>query len=168
MASVKVLINKLKEEWSTPRAAFHRGREIPFRLACSFSKKKVDSKIDERFPSKFREFWSLIESARLFEDQDYGQWGLEILSPENAESLTRLFQRERSKDYLEGDFIIGRFLGDSDLLMIRCNRNELDFGSVKVVLPLDPREDWDQLGDDFEVFFNQYVAEQGAKYWEHL
>lgn len=166
MASVKYILDQLKEEWSSPKATFHRGLKIPFDLICTVSNNGAAYKFDEKLPAELREFWSLAESARLFEDRLYGQWGLEIVTPYGSELLTQQYKQERGDNYREGDLIVGRFLGDSNLLLVRCDRAEPDFGNVYVVLPLDPRNDWDIVGNDFEAFLKQYASEQGAKYWE--
>ena len=39
-------------------------------------------------PSDLAEFWCKTRSAKLFVDQVYGQWGLEILDPEEAIKAT--------------------------------------------------------------------------------
>ena len=112
------------------------------------------------------EFWRNSDGARLFEDREYGQWGLVLLSPSLAAERSRQLQDERPREYREGDLVVGEFLGDSDLLLVRCDRKAEDFGSVLVVLPLDPRHDWFQVSSDFESFLVDYERAQGAKFWE--
>ena len=78
----------------------------PMIFTCSFSDEKVDR---EEFaalpfgcPVDLIEFWSFSRSARLFEDREYGQWGLEFLSPRQAVEETNLLQSRREQDFLPG------------------------------------------------------------------
>jgi hypothetical protein len=61
--------------------------------------------------------------------------------------------------------VIGKFLGDSDLLVIRCSQSEEDFGNVLVALPLDPRPDWDHVAESLADFLDEYAKTGGEKYW---
>jgi hypothetical protein len=63
---------------------------------------------------------------------------------------------------------MGRFLGDQDLLIVRCNRSAPDFGSVLICTPLDDRQDWSVVADSFTGFVAHFAKEQGAKFWETL
>jgi len=64
-----------------------------------------------------------------------------------------------------GDVIIGEFLGDSDLLLIRCDSNSNDFGAVVVVLPLDDRPEWYLVAYSFIEFLWAYLSSGGEKFW---
>ena len=168
--TVTALLQKLKAEWATPRGAEHRGKSGPFRLKCSFAETgesdMVLNRLSVALPSEFEEFWKSAATARLFEDVDYGQWGLEIVSPAEAESLTRNEFEKRPLDYLPGDLVVGRFLGDSDLLLVRCDQSASDFGSVVMALPIDKRPDWDVVAKDFADFLTELVEADGDKFWE--
>jgi len=116
-------------------------------------------------PPPLREFWELVRSARLFEDQTYGQWGLEIFSPGEAATATTASRTARPSEFTDGDLVVGQFLGDSDLLLIRCDPTKEDYGTVLISAPLDRRPEWDLAGESFEAFFQRYVAEGGEKFW---
>jgi hypothetical protein len=128
----------------------------PMTFDCTFSSEGASANevhpILPNCPEDLWDFWREVRSARLFIDQQYGQWGLEILDPQQAMEATDEYRQERDRDSVSGDFIIGRFLGDSDLLLIRCDRAltrssttfdnisaATDYGNVMVVLPLDRR-----------------------------
>lgn len=81
------------------------------------------------------------------------------------EQEKRITQREQ--DFRPGDLIIGEFLGDADLLVLRCDANSPDFGNVIIALPLDSREEWDIAGLTLESFLNQLIAANGDKFWEN-
>jgi hypothetical protein len=102
----------------------------------------------------------------LFEDRNYGQWGLILYEPQEAETVTAKFRIQRARDFAEGDLVIGEFLGDSDLLVIRCDPQERDYGRVMVALPLDPRSDWYSVAGNLEAFLEEYERAEGAKFWE--
>jgi hypothetical protein len=141
----------------------------PMTSSCSFA---IDAATREELavlardcPSDLAEFWAIARTARLFEDQEYGQWGLEILGPQLATKLTDQCRAKRGRDFAEGDLVVGKFLGDSDLLVIRCESGARDYGSVLVALPLDPRRDWYKVDGSFASFLGSYVRSGGEKYW---
>lgn len=121
-------LQKLRVEWATSRVAEHRGKQCPFRLTCSFAEGDEDGAALKHLPAQLVEFWKNTSAARLFEDEDSGQWGLEIVSPGEARLLTEVEVKKRPRDYVYGDLVIGRFLGDSDLLLVRCDPSAFDYG----------------------------------------
>jgi len=139
-----------------------------FRCTFSDTGAKADdiSALEVNCPNDLCSFWKAAESAKLFEDQTYGQWGLHILSPSDAAQETQRLAKERPRDFARGDLVTGRFLGDSDLLIVRCNDNKSDFGRVLVAQPLDPRIDWYCAAESFEQFLEKYLEAKGEKYWE--
>jgi len=110
-------------------------------------------------------FWSSTRSADLFVDQTYGQWGLRILDPKSAIQCTTRFSKDREDDYKTGDLVIGRFVGDSDLLILRCDNLSDDFGQVVIGLPIDHREDWYNVSSNFGSFMERYMQSRGDKFW---
>lgn len=48
----------------------------------------------------------------------------------------------RFRNYVSGDLVIDRFLGEADLLIIRCNSSYIDFGKELVAPPIVPRHEW--------------------------
>jgi hypothetical protein len=62
--------------------------------------------------------------------------------------------------------ILGRFIGDSDLLLVRADPQSPDFGRIIVVTGvIDPRPDWEIVAESFGEFLNRYVAARGDRYW---
>lgn len=174
MESVENLITRMREIWATPASAIHRGEECPFKLRCDFeSGPAASSEISEladrlqiEVPPDILNFWSVCNSALLFEDVKYGQWGLNIMSPADSMAATNCYQKERPNDALAGDLIIGKFLGDSDLLLLRSNKNCEDYSSVMIVLPMDHRKDWAVPAKSLNAFIEMYELNHGDKYWE--
>lgn len=141
----------------------------PMEFVCSFSSEAATenelSALDLPCPPDLAEFWSMFRTARLFEDREYGQWGLVIFSPGQAVESTRYFRDTRIRDFVDGDLVIGEFLGDQDFLVIRCDQDCRDFGRVLVALPIDPREDWFEVADTLADLLDRFARSGGGKYW---
>ena len=65
----------------------------PFKLACSLSRPATDEETQSawptgRLPTELVQAWSVSRESRLFEDVDYGQWGLVLLSPTTSAERT--------------------------------------------------------------------------------
>lgn len=141
----------------------------PMTFGCSFAEgaatpKEVES-LNRHIPASLGEFWSIARMARPFEDQEYGQWGLELIPPEESARATNRFRARRPRDFRKGDLIVGRFIGDLELLVVRCNPLAGDFGHVLVALPLDPRQEWYTAAESFAAFLDRYARAGGDKYW---
>lgn len=164
--TMTIIINHLKEAWSTPRRTSESDPSSPdLDVACFFSDSGVEQ-LPSGLPPDLIEFWRTCESARLFEDRKYGQWGLVLLNPQESTERSNAFRERRARDYMSGDRIVGEFLGDSDLLIVRCDPAASDFGKIVVALPIDARDAWPVVAPSFSEFLNKYTEEKGNKFWE--
>jgi hypothetical protein len=163
MTKIANTLHLIRTNWTSPASAVHKGQVIPFKLASYINAQGANASVlaASRFPEGIKEFWSLCENAILFRDAEYGQWGLEIFSPDEALHQTKLNKQIRMRDFDGGDTIIGRFIGDSDLLVLASDEK------VIVALPIDRRTDWPIVADNFSDFLEKYVNAQGEKYWEN-
>lgn len=139
--------------------------ENPFRLGCRLSQPATPEEIADswdagRVPQELTCEWEVSRESRLFEDVDYGQWGLVLLSPSDAWART-VEQQELRRDDVLDDVVVGEFLGDQDLLLL----SPAD-GFVRVSRPLDARSDWPVVGMTLDDFLSQYLQARGNKYWE--
>lgn len=170
MSKINDLILRLKHDWQVPRRATIRGELSPFTLVCYISEKRVSKKelesLNLPLPDELVDLWTNFSSATLFKDNEFSQWGLELLSPEDALIETDLFIKNREEDYLAKDLVLGHFLGDSDLLLVRCNPSSNDYGNVVVALPIDPRNEWYTVANSLTSFLDTYISSNGDKYWE--
>lgn len=160
----KELINEIKKDWTIPKHIDAISCDLLFR--CQFFHGFIG--IDELLmdvPIEFVEFYKLANGAYLFEDIVYGQWGLQLLDAFLIQEKTRDFI-EGNSDYLKGDLIVGEFLGDSDLLLLRTDPSKNDYGFMVIVTPLDSRNNWNYLELNFYSFITEYVSELGQKFWE--
>lgn len=160
------ILNRLAMTWADPRPANHRGRPTPFPLSCRVQLRPKHDEPPGGLPEAIAELWQHAESARLFEDRQYGQWGLLLFSEDTARQRTREARAARAKDFTDSDLVVGEFLGDSEVLVVRGDPGADDFGHVLIALPLDPRRDWYEAADDFEEFLQAYERAEGSKFWE--
>jgi len=163
--TIPEIIDLLKSTWSQPAHATHRGIKRRLRFACSFSEEHrvLPEDYPYNVPDEVKDFWAIASTAKLFEDVDYGQWGLEILSPEESASHTES-DRGYYPPFRQDELIIGKFLGDSDILIVSCGEDE--FGTIRIGLPLDDYPDWPVVGKSFKEFLEEYVKLEGDKFWE--
>jgi hypothetical protein len=119
-----------------------------------------------RVSSELEHFWMTCGGAEFFRDIDYDQWGLDILAPWDAVKATHELAEDRPADVFRTDLMIGRFRGDSDFVVIRCDPNQDDFGQVVIGLPLDRRADWYFTRMCFSEFLRVFIETRGQKFWE--
>src|SRR5579859_6398562 len=117
----------------------------PFKLACSLGTPATDEEIRSawsgaRLPAELVEAWSVSRESRLFEDVDYGQWGLVMLSPTASAQRTGEQRAQRPDAYRSDDVVVDEFLGDLELLFTAPS--EAGNRRILVALPLDDRHDW--------------------------
>ena len=112
------------------------------------------------------EFWRIAETAELFKDITYGQWGLKILSPMCSRSCTLAEQKERPEEMRPTDLVFAEFVGDSDQLLMDLSFSNSNCQPIFVKLPIDKRYSWPKVANSFEEFLETYVRENGEKFWE--
>jgi hypothetical protein len=108
--------------------------------------------------------WEVCREARLYEDVDYGQWGLRLLSATEASARTEVERESRPHDFDQNVLVIGEFLGDSELLV--RTTSPVPEGRIEVALPLDDRPDWYVVSSSLADFFRAYRQAHGLKFWE--
>jgi hypothetical protein len=100
----------------------------------------------------------------LFEDADYGQWGLVLLDPGSSRTRTELGRTTRPREFRADDVIVGEFIGDQELLVLAPFEEGLR--RVLIALPLDERSDWSGAATSLAEFLDRYLKASGEKYWE--
>lgn len=139
----------------------------PFRLGCSLTRPATDEEIRSSWPAAPAELaraWSVSHESRLFEDVDYGQWGLVLLSPAASARRTAEQGALRPADYRPDDVVAGEFLGDLELLVMAPS--EAGDRRILVALPLDERQHWHPAAPSLAEFLEKYRDQHGAKFWE--
>lgn len=146
---------------------------IPMPMHCQvlppqpWDKKAFGESLGITLPLALIHLWNKTSGLYLFEDITYGQWGLILWSPNRVITEQEKRIAQRREDFRPGDLIIGEFLGDSDLLLLRCDATAPDFGNVIIALPLDSREEWYFAANSLENFLSQFLAANGDKFWEN-
>lgn len=140
----------------------------PFQLASKLAEPATADEIKEPWGNRelgdALDLWSACREARLFEDVQYGQWGLLLLAPE-ASAVRTIQEREaRPRDFRADDIVIGEFLGDQELVVLAPS--EAGSRRVLVALPLDRRADWFAAASSLNEFLVLYFDAVGNKYWE--
>lgn len=164
------LIASLKNQ--SADSAFQRSANGNTQFKCVSEVSELSETIDTikalipGCPSDLIDLWRTTQSATLFQDVEYGQWGLDLLSPGRSVAATIDFRSKRTKDFIDGDCVVGVFLGDSDLLLVRCDPLQKDYGSVLVALPIDQRQEWYHVATSLSDFLAGYIAARGGKFWE--
>jgi hypothetical protein len=110
------------------------------------------------------ELWRASRTAALFEDSEYGQWGLRLLAPRESAERTGEERGQRPDELRPDDVVVGEFLGDQELLVLAPS--EAGSRRVLVALPLDPRAEWYPAADGLAEFLERYYKHHGDKYWE--
>lgn len=172
MNSIDHFINAIKLSWSEPKLATHRGETSFSPLRCTLSAKLSDTEKAQQYllyqslPDSLQQFYGYSNGALLYEDTEYGQWGLRLYPLNTVETATASFEQIRQEERREGDLIIGEFLGDSDLLLLRADPTAADYGVIMIALPIDPRSNWYIAAPDFSEFLEKLYTYEGDKYWE--
>lgn len=168
MSTISELIRELRMQWGQPKVAVHRGERCPFLLTCIIANTPADGldRFVVEIPIELREFWNTARDAALFKDQQYGQWGLQILAPSEALNESRRQAVARARDFEDSDLVVGRFFGDSDLVVVRCDKSQPDYGKITIALPIDKRAAWPVVASTFKEFLEKLLEAEGDKYWE--
>lgn len=170
MRKLLEIITTLEKEWTTPKSTVDsKGEESFFKFKCTFFE-GVGNEFESfniAIPQDLKDFYKISNGARLFEDTEYGQWGMNLFSLDELHRATEDYKHNREDEAMTGDLIIGDFLGDSDLLLIRIDEKMLDYGKVAIVNPIYKRPDWYWLDIDFLDFIEKYASSNGGKFWEH-
>ena len=172
---MKEKFEALKENWSQPRKAKYCSDECCPELSCIFYPSiEVEQLADLSntlhplcIPNEYKEFLMISDGALLFLDEKYGQWGLKLYDISSIGSEINKWNNTYRQDQLIfGDLIIGEFLADSDLLILRCDKNMPDYGNILISLPIDERKDWFKPANSLSVFLEKYIDSEGEKFWE--
>jgi hypothetical protein len=141
----------------------------PFKLACTFDDPASTAEIETAWPGRevpgeLVQMWSTSRQTRLFEDVDYGQWGLLLLSPAASAQRTLSERELRPRDYHTDDMVIGEFLGDQELVVFASSETVRDH--VLVADPIYHRANWAVAAGSLAEFLKKFLAALGEKYWE--
>lgn len=128
-------------------------------------------------PEDLGMFWSYCSSLVMHFEKSEGLdiQGIYIYSMEQALLRHNYFVKElelakATRDIHKGDFIIGEYISEQQYVLIRCDENCDDFGSILMTQPIDPREEWPIAAPSLIDFLETYYSAnekfwEGEKYW---
>lgn len=166
MEKVDKLIEEIKINNGLMSSESNNDETFRLRNSLKLRQGKFSNSLTYDLPLDLIEWWTKVEKATLFEDIDYGQWGLELLDEKESIEIAVQAKLQNSFDYLGADLIIGKFLGDLDLVIISLDNK--NFGQIIISTPIDHREDWYFLEIDFLNFLTEYLKKEGEKFWEYF
>jgi hypothetical protein len=145
----------------------------PMTLQCRvfppvvWEKKGLERALSLVLPDELQNLWSIASEIRLMEDVNYGQWGCILWSPnEVIQRHLEATSWKRSEDLRPGDLVIGNFRGDPDLVILRCDSTQADYGSIVIALPMDERAEWPVVARSISEFIEEFASNPERKYWE--
>jgi hypothetical protein len=165
MARLTDVVARFRHQPSPPECTSHS----PFRLVSTLDDQATAAEVkhawgDRVVPADLIDLWSVSRCLRLFEDVEYGQWGLVLLEPSACAARTRRELEQRPDQLRADDVVIGEFLGDQELLVLAPS--ESGQRRVLVALPLDDRSEWWAAGPNLADFLDEYFDHEGEKFWE--
>lgn len=134
-----------------------------------WSRQELERIFGFEIPDQLAQLWDLCGGMMLYGDDLWCPGGL-MICPPSAEELFRLnsdYQDRKSDSTALGDLIVGEFRSDLELVLIRCDRSDADYGSIMIVAEMDPRPDWKRVALSIEEFLIKYMDAHGEKYWTY-
>jgi hypothetical protein len=131
----------------------------------------IEKELNLKIPDELRWLWNHYSSIVLSYHND-GFSGLYIYSPDQALVRHKYYYvketelAKTTEDLRKGDFIIGEYFGEQQLVLIRCDEESEDFGSILMTQPIDPREEWPIVGTSLVDFLETYYS-AGEKFWDN-
>jgi len=165
MTGIADVLDRFRRQPTPPEGSTTNPFKLVSTVADPAEMKEIEAAWAETpAPEDARELWSAAREARLFEDVDYGQWGLVLLSPESSAARTAQERQARPSELRPDDVVVGEFLGDQELVVLAPS--ETGRRRVLIALPLDGRDDWFPAASSLGEFLEQYFDAVGEKYWE--
>lgn len=126
----------------------------------------LEKQLNIKLPRELVSLWDLVSELRIYEDINYGQWGLLIWSPHKTLLSQSTTVEAIGQQLLPGDLVVGEFRGDLDRVLLRCDPKSTDFGHVIIVDPIDERNDWRTVAHSLSEFLERFLLYPAEKYWE--
>lgn len=118
-------------------------------------------------PNSYKRFLRQNDGCVLYEDREFGQWGVQVYGTSHLAAENARLREENSDDWIASYLVFARMLGESDVLVIDLGRPTPQ-GEDYVVLDGDANllpVEWPVAARDFGTFIDHLVCAQGAKYW---
>jgi hypothetical protein len=137
------------------------------KLPTPFQPSDIEFALKVKLPEEIKLLWSRASELRLHEDVNYGQWGCVLWSPIDVVARHRqACDQRRSEDFRPGDVIVGEFRGDTDLVVLRCDSSQKDYGRIVIALAMDSRNEWPCVSSSLVDFVLTFLSQPDKKFWE--
>jgi hypothetical protein len=158
-------IENLNDEKSTVNGLelLYQSKVLPFQ---PWDETEFQEKLGVQIPEELAEMWSLGSELRIHCEINYSQWGLILWSPLDCLKNQSKYTTRRPEHFVKGDLFIGEYLGDLDLVLIRCNLQEPDFSRIVIADAIDPRSNWLTVANSLSEFINQTLDNPENKFWD--
>jgi hypothetical protein len=165
MTALADALAKFQRQSSPPEASMSN----PFKLVSTLDGPARANEVGVAWrghglPCDALDLWAACRQARLFEDVDYGQWGLALPAPSASATRTAQEHAARPAELRPDDIVLGEFLGDQELLVLAPS--ETGRRRILIARPLDRRADWLGVAQDLAEFLERYFDHAGDKDWE--
>ena len=135
----------------------------------AWNRSEVERTLGIEIPPDLATLWDSCGGLILYEDETFCQWGLVVRAPPEPEFFA--LNTEHLEDVracvLPGDLIFGRFRGDRERPLIRCDKLAPDYGRIEIVTEMGPRSEWSTAAHSLEEFLVRFMDAHGDKYWEY-
>jgi hypothetical protein len=148
--------------YDTPKPTIYSCTVYP---AKKWDKATLETRLQVTIPFEMEQLWTEASHLELYKDETYGQWGIIIWDAERVLTRQEYVKSSRLHDFLSGDLAIGEFRGDSDIILIRCDPTQPDFGVIIIADPIMRREYWATAAECLSMFLHQLRESDGDKYW---
>jgi len=126
---------------------------------------EIEKELQISLPSDIEELWNLSSSLELFKPVEDGLIRLQVFGPHQVIDSMKNLPAYRHAELRTGDLVLGRFLGEDDLLIVRCDAAADDFGIVIEADTLDGRAEWLIAARRLSEFLQMYLDSDGDWFW---
>jgi hypothetical protein len=140
--------------------------ESRYEEPVSWSKSDFVHQLGKNIPSDLTALWQYASRLHIYEETNFGQWGLIIWNPSETLQNNQSNSILSTYELANGDLIIGEFKGDLEKIVIRCDENNNDRGAITIASSIDPRNEWLTVARSLTSFLNAFIENPDNKYWE--
>ncbi|NJL55551.1 SMI1/KNR4 family protein [bacterium] len=125
----------------------------------------IESALSISIPPLLKAIWNLTSRFRIYEEVNFGQWGLISCSPAEIVEFNLRIKGLVPRFWVHGDLIVSEFRGDSHLLVLRADSAKEDYGQVIISESIYPREDWTTVAASLDDFLEKFLKSTDKYYW---
>ena len=136
-----------------------------YKLPIEWDEKELEHKLKVQIPEYLHILWKYASNVYICEEINYGQWGLVLWNPIEVLHNNQGDPRFTAYHLEKGEIIIGEFKGDLDVVIIRCDKNQEDFGKIIIAEGMAPREEYEIVTKSLLEFLEKFMNDPTKKFW---